>query len=72
MDPQQISAELKAQRELIEKIFRSVEKTRKMILWTAIISLVVIVLPMIGLIFVIPSFIDNYNSTLTTALQGLK
>jgi len=51
----------------IDEIYISVEKTRKMILWTAIITVAVIVLPLIGMLFVIPSFIENY----TTALNGL-
>lgn len=51
----------------IDEVYISVEKTRKIILWTGIITLAVIVLPLIGLLFAIPSFISNY----TTALDGL-
>ena len=46
----------------LEQIYRSAEKTRKYILWTAIISLAVIVLPLIGLVFVIPQFINIYTN----------
>ena len=51
----------------IDEIYVSVEKTRKYFLWTMIITLAVVVLPLIGLMFVIPSFISNY----TNALGGL-
>lgn len=50
----------------IEAIYASVEKTRKMILWTGIITAVVIILPLIAMVFVIPSFIDNYTNTLNS------
>lgn len=46
----------------IDAIYVSVEKTRKYILWTMIITVVVLVLPLIGLMFAIPSFIASYAS----------
>jgi uncharacterized BrkB/YihY/UPF0761 family membrane protein len=47
----------------LNDIYRSTERTRKYILWTMIISLAVIVLPLIGLAFVIPQFINIYTSS---------
>jgi len=64
---QDILKRLAAQEEKIEKIYISVEKTRKYILWTGIITLAIFVLPLIGLLFIMPSFIDTYTQT----LQGL-
>jgi hypothetical protein len=58
LDLQQQIVEL---REKIDKVYVSVEKTRKYILWTGIITLVLFVLPLIGLAFVIPSFINTYT-----------
>ncbi len=55
-----------SQRELLEKIYRSTEKTRKYFMWTLIISLVVFVIPLIILLFVLPSFIG----TMTAGLGG--
>ena len=46
----------------LDQIYRSAEKTRKYILWTAIISLAVIILPLIALAFVIPQFINIYTN----------
>jgi type IV secretory pathway component VirB8 len=46
--------------EKINKIYISVEKTRKYFFWTMVISVVLVVLPAIGLVFVIPQFISSY------------
>jgi len=50
----------------IDEIYASVEKTRKYFLWTMVITLVVVVLPLIAMMFVIPSFLGNYTTTLET------
>jgi len=50
----------------IDAIYISVEKTRKYLLWTAIVTIAVVVLPLIGLLFAIPSFLANYTTTLDT------
>ena len=55
---------LDAQDELLEKIYTSVEKTRKYFLTTIIVTLVALVLPLIGLIFILPGFINTYMPTL--------
>lgn len=51
----------------VDAVYKSVEQTRKIIFWTAVVTAAVIVLPLIGMLFVIPSFINTY----TTALNGL-
>ena len=53
---------IKENKELLDKIYASVEKTRMYFLWVLIISVVVFVLPLIGLFFAIPSFLDTYSS----------
>ena len=55
-------------RELLEQIFTSVEQTRKMFLWTLILSVVAFVLPIIGLVFAIPYFLSTYLFPLTKQL----
>ena len=42
----------------IDAVYKSAEKTRKYFLWTIIGSVVLFVLPLIGLIFVIPQFLN--------------
>ena len=50
---------LQAQDEKLERIFRSVEKTRKYFLWTLIIGAVTIIVPLIGLAFILPTFLQS-------------
>jgi len=42
----------------VDKVYKSAEKTRKYFLWTIIGSVVLFILPLIGLIFVIPQFLN--------------
>ena len=63
----EILQKLAQQDEKIDKIYVSVEKTRKYFLWTGIITILVIVLPLIGLMFALPSFLNSYVGN----LQGL-
>jgi len=50
----------------MNEVYASVEKTRKYLMWTGIITLAVIVLPLIGMLFVVPSFLGNYTTTIET------
>ena len=58
----EILKKLEEQGRRIEEIFVSVEKTKKYFLWTLIISLAFVVLPIIGLIFIIPQFLNTLNA----------
>jgi type IV secretory pathway component VirB8 len=53
----------------IDKIYISVEKARKYMLWSMIITIIIIVLPAIGLVFAIPSFLNNYVGSINTLTQ---
>ena len=64
MDPEALTKELRDQRELLEKIFISAEKTRKYFLWTTIATIVVFVLPLIAMAFVLPYFMSSYSEYL--------
>lgn len=67
--PEERIAQLEAK---IDAIYVSVEKTRKYLLWTMIVTVAVVVLPAIGLVFAVPSFISSYNQTLETLdIEGL-
>lgn len=52
----------------VDTIYESVEKTRKYFFWTMVITLVIIVLPLIGLLFAIPSFLSNYVNPIQQTL----
>ena len=63
MDPE-ILKKFDEQQRLLEAVYRSTEKTRKYFLWVMIISIAVIVLPVIGLVFAIPQFLNTYSGVL--------
>jgi hypothetical protein len=58
----ELSQKIDAQEKKLDAIYASVEKTRKYILWTVIGTVVVFVLPLIGLIFVIPWFLSTMSA----------
>jgi len=57
----EILKKIEEQGKKIEEIFVSVEKTRKYFLWTLIISAAFVILPIIGLMLVIPQFLNTLN-----------
>lgn len=57
----EILGKLEEQGRKIEEIHASVERMRRYFLWTLIIGLAVIVLPLIGLLFAVPQFLNVYN-----------
>ena len=58
----EILKKLEEQGRKIEEIFVSVEKTRKYFLWTLIISVAFVILPIIGLMLVTPQFFNNLDA----------
>lgn len=48
----------------LDAIYVSVEKTRKYFLWTLILTLVLFFLPLLGLVFAIPVFVNGLTSGL--------
>jgi hypothetical protein len=66
IDPE-LKAELDAIYEKAAVAADAAEKARKYLFWTGVVSILVIVLPAIGLAFVIPQFINTY----TTELNGI-
>ncbi|HRY27668.1 MAG TPA: hypothetical protein P5323_00880 [Candidatus Moranbacteria bacterium] len=63
----EILKKLEEQDKKIDAIYVSVEKTRKYFLWTLIISIATVVLPIIALIILLPWLMN----TLTSAYSGL-
>jgi hypothetical protein len=53
----------------VDKIYISVEKTRRYFFWTGVITLAIIILPLIGLLFVLPAFMSNYVGSIEGLLQ---
>lgn len=63
---QEIVKKLIELEEKIDKVYVSVEKTRKYFFWTIIITVAVIVLPLIGLMFTLPSFLNSYVGSINS------
>jgi len=57
-----ILQKFEGQEKKLEEIYRSIEKMRKYFLWTLIITVVTIVLPLIGLVLILPWFINVITS----------
>jgi len=66
-----LQKKLEEQDRKLEAIFESVEKTRKYFLWTLIVTIIVIVLPLIGLAVAIPQFLNAYVNDLNGVNQIL-
>lgn len=47
-----------------DKACRAAEATRKYLFWTGVITAALIILPAIGLVFVIPQFISSYTTVM--------
>ncbi len=61
MDPE-IAKRLEVVESKLDAVHRSIERMRKYFLWTLIITIAVILLPLIGLAFVIPTFLSTYGN----------
>ncbi len=53
-----------------DRAYGAAEKVRKYLVWTGIISAALIILPLIGLLFALPAFMNNYVTPLTTMTTG--
>lgn len=62
---EEILKKIEAQDKRLEEIYNSIEKMRKYFLWTLIISIALIILPLIGLLFLVPKILS------TISLSGL-
>ena len=65
IDPE-LSAKLDAIAAKADAAYKAAESTRKYLFWTGVVTIAVIVLPLIALAFVVPSFISSYTSTLNS------
>ena len=61
MDEEKILRKLSELEEKLDNVYKSTERTRKYILLMFILSILVVVLPLIGLVFIIPQFLSLYS-----------
>jgi hypothetical protein len=59
-----IQEQLELQQQALAKIYKSVEQTRKYILWTGIATLVAFVIPLIALAVIIPRVMNTFTESL--------
>ena len=69
MPTDDIKQRIEALERKIDAIYSSVEKTRKYFLWTLITTVVVIVLPLVLMLFALPSLFSYYATI--DSLSGL-
>ena len=60
----QLGSQMKSLEGKIDSLQRSIDKLKRIFLWILIISVVMFVLPLVGLVFVIPQFLSVYTSGL--------
>lgn len=60
---------LEAVEKKVDLIYISVEKTRKYFLWAMISSVIIFLLPLIGIVFAIPVFLSTYNGMIQSLTQ---
>jgi len=60
----QLELKIESLEKKIDGLQNSINKLRRVFLWTLILSVVLFVLPLIGLIFVIPQFLSTYSNML--------
>ena len=59
---QDIQKKFEEQEVKLDNIYKSVERMRKYFLWTLIVTVATIVLPLIGLVIAIPWFLNIMTS----------
>jgi len=62
MDEQNLQKRLESLEQKVDLVYRSSERMRTYFLWTLIITIAMVVLPLIALMFVIPSFLSTYSA----------
>ena len=60
----QLGSQMKSLEGKIDSLQRSIDKLKRIFLWILVISIVMFVLPLIGLMFVIPQFLSIYTGAL--------
>ena len=61
---EELKKKIEEQGMKIDAIYKSVEKTRRYFLITAWVTILAIVIPLIGLTFMLPSLLSSYSSAL--------
>ncbi|MGH7175719.1 MAG: hypothetical protein ACREGR_05185 [Minisyncoccia bacterium] len=60
IDPE-LAARLDALEAKVDAAYKAADKVRKWIFWTGVVTVVLFVVPLIGLVFALPSFFNYYT-----------
>lgn len=66
IDPE-LSSRFDALEQKVDAAYKAAHRTQQYLFWTGVITVVLIVLPVIGLVFAIPVFINNYVAPMNAA-----
>jgi type II secretory pathway component PulF len=58
MEP--IQSKIEELEDKVNKLQRTVDKIKKIFIWTVIVSIALFILPLIGLLIIIPQFLSIY------------
>ncbi len=58
---EEILKKFEEQNRKLDRIYDSTEKARKYFLWSLVFNVVIFILPLVGLIFIIPWFLKIYD-----------
>jgi hypothetical protein len=61
MEDQELARRMEAIEKKLDEVYSSSEKTRKLLFWITAAAVAAFVLPLVGLLFAVPSFISTYN-----------
>ncbi|MBI2030535.1 hypothetical protein HYT05_02850 [Candidatus Kaiserbacteria bacterium] len=61
MEDQEIVRRMEAMEKKLDEVYASSEKTRKLLFWITAAAVAAFVLPLIGLLFAVPSFLSVYS-----------
>lgn len=64
-DLQQLTASIQTLVTKVESLERSITTIKRIFFWLLVAGTLSFILPLIGLLFVIPTFIQNYTSLLS-------
>lgn len=56
--------QLNSQQEALVQIYKSVEKTRKMIFWSGVINMAIFIVPMIAVAILLPKIMGTFMSSM--------
>lgn len=61
IDPE-LAARLDAIEAKVDAAYKAADKARAYLFWTGVVTIVLFIVPLIGLIFALPSFFNYYSS----------